>query len=46
MEGIIVDYYFALFSSFNPTNFMELLDALEPKVTRTKCFLGISRNLR
>ena len=33
VEGIIVDYYSALFSSFNPTDFMELLDALEPKVT-------------
>ena len=33
VEGIIVDYYSALFSTSNPTDFVELLDALEPKVT-------------
>ena len=33
VEGIIIDYYSTLFSSSNPTDFMELLDALEPKVT-------------
>ena len=34
VEGIIVDYYSELFSSSNPTDFMELLDVVEPKVTR------------
>ena len=34
LKGIIVDYYSALFSSSNPTDFMELLDVVEPKVTR------------
>ena len=33
VEGIIVDYYSNLFSSSNPTNFMELIDVVEPKVT-------------
>ena len=33
VKGIIVDYYSTLFSSSNPTDFMELIDAVEPKVT-------------
>ena len=33
VEGIIVDYYSTLFSTSNPTDFVKLLDALEPKVT-------------
>ena len=33
VEGIIVDYCSALFSSSHPTDFMELIDAVEPKVT-------------
>ena len=33
VEGIIVDYYSTLFSSSNPMDFRELIDAVEPKVT-------------
>ncbi|KAL0001686.1 hypothetical protein SO802_015467 [Lithocarpus litseifolius] len=33
VEGIIVDYYFDLFTSSDPTDFMEFIDAVEPKVS-------------